>query len=135
MNSQSEETLKVSIIAQVLLTYLTGLDEWSGTPTTLLNNMNEVAETMGVSVRAKDWPKRAHILTRRLNVLAPSLLKVEGLRIESRGGKRRQIRLYRDGITPRSSVSSVVASSSLTKGDAIDATDADLRSYSKEEDV
>jgi len=88
---------------------------------------------MGVSIKAKDWPKRPHILTRRLNVLSPSLKKAEALNIESRGGKHRQIRIYRDGTTPRSSVSSVVASPDATGDDAIDATDTDLRSYSKEE--
>jgi hypothetical protein len=122
VESQSEETLKASIIAHVLLTFMMGRDEWSGTPTALLNNLNEVAETMNISTRVKDWPKRAHILTRRLNELAPSLMKAEGLCFDRHDtGKARQIRIYIVGKTPESSVSSVIAYTPTTLSDASDA--------------
>ena len=131
VNSQSQETLKASLVAHVLLTFMMGRDEWSGTPAALLSYLNETAESLGISIRVKEWPKRPHILTRRLNELAPSLLKAEAIRIESARSKTRQIRIYRSGMTPKSSVYSVVASRGDVVVDAADATDADLRSYSK----
>jgi len=129
VNSQSQETLKASIIAHVLLTFMIGQDEWSGSPTALLNNLNAMAEEMSISTRVKEWPKAAHILTRRLNELAPSLKKAEGLCFDRQDtGKARQIRIYVVGKAPESSVHSVIAS---PVSDASDATDTDIRSYSK----
>jgi len=56
VNSQSQETLKASLVAHVLLTFMMGRDEWSGTPTALLSKLNEMAESEGISTRVKEWP-------------------------------------------------------------------------------
>jgi hypothetical protein len=78
-------------------------EDWIGTPSQLLGELNTIAisETsdLNIDVRDTDWPKAAHILTRRINEIM-STLKEKGIEIEyltnqgeekSRGIKIRKI--------------------------------------------
>ena len=111
IEAQSEETLRASMIAQVVLRFMEGRDEWSGSPTVLLSNLDSTAEGMGFSTNVKGWPKRAYILGRRLNELSPSLMNVGDIVFErGRTSRARQIRLIRAGKTSSGGVIGVMAS-------------------------
>ncbi len=58
-------------------------NEWEGTPSALLGQLNSVAETedLNIDTSGRYWPKAAHILTNRLNEIMPTL-KEKGLEIE-----------------------------------------------------
>jgi len=129
VDAQSEETLRASMIAQVILRFMEGRDEWSGSPTVLLSNLGSTAEGMGFSTKVKVWPKRAYILSRRLNELSPSLRKAGGLVFErGRSSRVRQIRLSRAGKASGDGVFGVMASQGDQGSDAGDAT---LDSFSR----
>ena len=111
IEAQSEETLRASMIAQVVLRFMEGRDEWSGSPTVLLSNLDSTAEGMGFSTNVKGWPKRAYILGRRLNELSPSLRNAGDIVFErGRTSRARQIRLIRAGKTSSGGVIGVMAS-------------------------
>jgi hypothetical protein len=58
-------------------------EEWTGTPSALLGELNYVAATtdLNIDTSGRYWPKAAHILTMRLNEIAPTL-KEKCLEIE-----------------------------------------------------
>jgi hypothetical protein len=58
-------------------------EEWEGTPSALLCELNSVAETtdLNIDTGGRYWPKGAHILTMRLNEISPTL-REKGLEIE-----------------------------------------------------
>jgi len=69
--------------------------EWKGSPSALLGELNNVAQTedLKIDIRGKYWPKIAGVLSRRLNELGPTL-KETGLEIEflkNQGPKRGRI--------------------------------------------
>lgn len=83
--------------------------DWEGTPTELLAQLTVLAgETVA---RSRCWPKRAHILSGRLDRLAPNLRRV-GIQIHSWRDKRhRKVRITRaatpgEPASPASSASS-----------------------------
>ena len=58
-------------------------EEWIGTPSALLGELNIVAETEDLNIDISDryWPKAAYVLTMRLKEIAPTL-KEKGLEID-----------------------------------------------------
>jgi len=71
---QVEEATSGSLVAQTLLAFMDGRQEWIGTASTLLTELEIVAESLKISTRSRGWPKAPHSLSRRLNELKPSLL-------------------------------------------------------------
>jgi hypothetical protein len=66
---QTEQVLESNIIAPVILKLMDDKQEWIGSATDLLANMERLAATMKV----KAWPKGPHILIRRLNEVKATL--------------------------------------------------------------
>ena len=64
---------------------------WEGTASQLFSLLEEKAKELKISTRQKAWPKKPHILSRRLNELAPSLPSVGYEVHTSRTGKTRLI--------------------------------------------
>ena len=98
---------------------------WEGTPSQLFTLLEEKAKELKISTRQKAWPKKPHVLTRRLNELAPSLPSI-GYQIETtRTGKTRKI-----------SISSVKSVTSVTPkhevGDGSDGNDGTFESFSED---
>lgn len=63
------------------------------TPSKLHSELEEKAKELKISTRQKAWPKKPHVLSRRLNELAPALPSV-GLNVErERTGKARLIHI------------------------------------------
>lgn len=95
---------------------------WEGTASQLYAALEEKAKELKISTRQKAWPKKPHILSRRLNELAPSLPSV-GYEI-NRGykGKTRLILI--------SAVRSDGSGEHRTSVDATDATNGTFESFS-----
>jgi len=103
-----------------------GCPSWKGTPSELLEKLNCVAEDQRVNTKARLWPKRGHILTRRLNEVQANLAAA-GIQVtRTRSGAARGIILQK---TSHASVTSVTSGGrtwdAIPYGD--DAGDADDR--------
>ena len=84
-----------------------GHEFWSGTAADLLTALEETAAAQRIDVKAKSWPKAAHILMRRLNEVKSNLLDI-GVQFESkRDGTTRQVTFRKCTESSVSSVSSV----------------------------
>jgi len=119
INAQNLEVVRASPISDVLVKLMetNPLGGWKGTPSQLYSELEEKAKELKISTRQKAWPKKPHVLTRRLNELAPSLPSI-GYQIEmSRSGKSRLI-----CINSVTSVTSVTRQEDWGKG-------KDLRAY------
>ena len=119
INAQNLEMVRASPISDALVKLMEAnpLGGWKGTPSQLYSELEEKAKELKISTRQKAWPKKPHVLSRRLNELAPSLPSI-GYQIEmSRSGKSRLI-----VISAVTSVTSVTRSEDWGKG-------KDLRAY------
>jgi len=119
ISAQNLEVVRASPISDVLVKLMEAhsLDGWEGTPSQLYSELEEKAKELKISTRQKAWPKKPHVLTRRLNELAPSLPSI-GYQIEmSRSSKSRLI-----CISSVTSVTSVTRKEDWGKG-------KDLRAY------
>lgn len=67
ISSANEQAIYNSPVASAIIAFMDGRTEWSGTTSTLWNELQTVAEKIRVDVKAKSWPKAANALTRRLN--------------------------------------------------------------------
>ena len=126
IRSQSEETLKASLIATVLVAWMDLYPEgvWRGAPSALYDELCEYAEELNVSTRQKSWPKSAHWMMRRLADVEPSLLST-GYSIEKDRTSKTRI------VTIRKTLGNTVnAVTSVTDNDSNDVKDATLESYS-----
>ncbi|MBI4639919.1 MAG: hypothetical protein HY731_04455, partial [Candidatus Tectomicrobia bacterium] len=81
---QNEEVLQSHPVAQVILTFMQDRTVWKGTPSTLLEELNMLADTLKINTNARDWPKAANSLTRRLNEIKANL-QDEGIMIDTTG--------------------------------------------------
>jgi len=111
-------------VAVAVVKLMSETNEWAGQPAQLLETLMEVAGAEKIDIKAKAWPKAAHILTRRLKEVKPNLAAI-GITVvtDDHIGEHRAIRLLHD-----SSVSSVKASEALEIKDldpdaTVDATD------------
>jgi len=74
VRTQIEEAAHTSILATVLLDFMEQFKQkWEGTPSELWKTLINHAKEMKISTHQKAFPKAPHVLTRRLNELAPSL--------------------------------------------------------------
>ena len=74
--SQNQAALEDSLVAQALLRFTEIAPEWTGTSTELLAELVAKAEQLQVNVKAKQWPKGANVLSKRLHEVAPNLRRV-----------------------------------------------------------
>src|SRR5215831_19373918 len=70
---QTEQVLESNIIAPVILKLMDDKQEWVGSATALLSNMETLAATMKVNTKSRAWPKGPNILIRRLNEVKATL--------------------------------------------------------------
>ena len=80
---------------------------WTGTATSLLADLEDIALDLKINVMGKHWPKAPNQLSRRLNEVAPSLREA-GIEVEwiRNSGKIRTIKIC--NVTSQSSQSSQV---------------------------
>jgi hypothetical protein len=70
---QNEAAVDASPIAQAALAFMDGKGEWSGSPSDLLAGLSEVAAEERIDTRARNWPKSASWVSRRLKEVLPNL--------------------------------------------------------------
>ena len=70
---QCEAVLDESPVAQAVLAFMEARDDWDGTPSELLSELETVAERKHLDTRATAWPKAANWLRRRLTEVIPTL--------------------------------------------------------------
>jgi hypothetical protein len=87
-----EEVMASCQVAYAIQCLMQERNEGNGTPHELYRELQSIAEENKINVRAKDWPKAANALTRRLNELAPTLLTT-GLKVDvgGRTGRGRRV--------------------------------------------
>lgn len=125
VRAQSEETLKASLPATVLIAFMDLYPEglWRGAPSVLYDELTGYAEDLKIRTRGKAWPNSANWLMRRLNEVTPSLY-AQGYVIETdRTGKARVVTVRK---TPANGVNAVT---SVTKRDGNDGIDGTLQSF------
>lgn len=95
LNQGQRDTLLDNPLAASLLEFGEGLggEEWSGTPTHLLQQLNFNVEAR--SQRSRDWPDNPVALSKRLLSLQAAL-STQGIRVELRRGKERMITITKE---------------------------------------
>lgn len=80
---QSQEVLDSSVVASAVIQLMVSpnCDEWIGTPTNLLSELEYCAELLKINTKSKVWPKAPHILSRRLNEIKVNL-KLLGIEVQ-----------------------------------------------------
>jgi hypothetical protein len=122
---QSDESIKASLIATVLIAWIDSKQEgvWRGTPQGLYDELCEYADLSKISIRQKAWPKTANWMDRRLNDVKPNLLAAGYFIEKDRSSKGRVITVR------KTSGNSVHGVTGVTSGDANDANDTTLDDF------
>ncbi|MGA8081048.1 MAG: hypothetical protein WB988_04235, partial [Candidatus Nitrosopolaris sp.] len=74
---QTEQILESNVIAPVIVKFMNDKQEWIGSATELLADMETLAATMKVNTKSRAWPKGPNILIRRLNEVKATLEEVK----------------------------------------------------------
>jgi hypothetical protein len=88
---QSQEVIESSVVASAIIQLMNSrnYDDWIGTATSLLSELEYHAESIKINTNGKAWPKAPHILGRRLNEIKVNLNQV-GIEIQfGHDGKQR----------------------------------------------
>jgi hypothetical protein len=73
MAEQNQEVLEGTPLATAIVEFMKERDQWRGSSSDLLNNLEKIAGDLCLDMSAKNWPKAANILSRRLNEILPNL--------------------------------------------------------------
>ena len=95
INRQTEMLLNENIVATAVITFMSGIDNWKGTPTQLLEKLSGHAMLADIDIREKYWPKGAGALSRRLNELSTPLKQMGYLVTISTSGTERYIHIQK----------------------------------------
>ena len=120
---QTTEALDASPVAQAVLVFMEDKQEWKGTPSELLTELNKIAEEIAVDTSARAWPKDASWVTRRLNLVLPNLAQVGISYKLSRANKTRVVHFTSSGyaVTPVTPVTGQIETGEM--GDDSDTND------------
>lgn len=90
------EALDANPLSTAIIVLMGEQPEWTGTPTELLNTLEEVAEREKINIRkSKTWPKSPAWITRRLNEIESGLITA-GIEVEQhRDGQKRTITILK----------------------------------------
>lgn len=93
IGSAVDEAIQADQVAAAIYDLMNEQNSWNGTATELLEKLSELP---GVDANNKGWPKRPHILTRRINKMKSALAEV-GIKVDnSRTDDARYIELSKD---------------------------------------
>ena len=131
---QTREAVEGNLVGATIIALMKTRSEWSGTPTDLLLDLEEVGvnerllrRTQSGKVDNKGWPGAPHILSRRINEVASNLADLD-IVIERGDDRKITIRGSGGAESSVSSVGSVGEDGAATGStDATDATDATLQ--------
>lgn len=89
---QSREALEASILAPVVQEMMEGRDEWKGTLTDLLMELNTYASEQ--VQRVQEWPKAPNWLSRKVRGIIPILAQV-GIKVEEERTRDKKVWAFR----------------------------------------
>jgi len=83
IRNQNEEALDASVVAQVILEFMTNKEDWRGTSTEFFKETKDVAETLKLE---KSFPSNASVLVKKMkeveaNLLAEGIKAIKGKRM------------------------------------------------------
>lgn len=81
INRQNEAAIESSPVAQAVISFMEDQNEWVGTSTKLLSEINDVAQNLQIDMKSRQWPKEPGWLSRRLREIEPNL-ENEGIQIQ-----------------------------------------------------
>jgi len=96
IQTQNKKVIEGNVVGLLILKLMEMEEEWTGTPTELLQKLTDIAEEQGINTNTRGFPKVAHVLTRRLNELKTNLLEV-GIEYQTWHSTYRYIGLKRVG--------------------------------------
>lgn len=99
---QSQEVLDSSVLASPILQLLVNRndEEWIGTASNLLSDLDYCAEQLKINTHTKSWPKMANVLSRRLKEIKINLNQI-GIEIEyDHDGRQRIIKIRKISLIP-----------------------------------
>ena len=121
---QNKEVLYENLVAATLLSFMDGKSDWNGTPTELLEELQNSDENQKI-VNQKGFPKAANILSRRINELRTNLAEA-GMYITRDDGKQRIINItYKQEENTDDTVNSVNEENGSTMPNGNDNDDKD----------
>lgn len=80
INSQNDAAIEASPVGTAILTLMDDRDEWEGTATDLLNELERIAEKIKINIKSRDWPKDPSWLTRKIQLIHSNLAE-QGLQV------------------------------------------------------
>jgi hypothetical protein len=137
LGAQTVEAVEGNVVGATILELMKTRSEWRGTPTELLQDLEDVGHETRLlrrsasgKVESKGWPGAPHILTRRINDIRSNLRDLGIEIIESHGDERTIVIRRIDLEAPESSVGSVGSveehEADERPTDGTDATDAEI---------
>ena len=120
---QNQEALSASATAAVIIKFMEGRDAFQDTPSELLRQLDPIADDLKVK-DAKDYPRQANWLWRRLEAVIPNLATA-GIKVEQEKDKERRIKITKivrgdDGTEIMSSTGDVTVEPVKDSTDSID---------------
>ena len=91
---QNQEALDASPVGVALVKFMFEKDQWQGTPTQLLTELESLAEELHINQHHRSWPKDARTVWRRISEVLPNL-EGEGIKAERGKDKERFITLQK----------------------------------------
>ncbi|MEX2225372.1 MAG: hypothetical protein WEB52_02855 [Dehalococcoidia bacterium] len=137
IGAQTVEAVEGNIVGAAILELMKTHDEWRGTPSAFLEDLEEAGNSARLfrrsasgKVESKGWPGAPHILSRRINDIRSNLRDLGIEIVESHGDERTIIVRRLTGDTGESSVGSVGSDGGRRMDerttDGTDATNAEL---------
>lgn len=126
IGDQNEEAIHENPVAAAVRALMDRRDEWEGTPSELLENLEAMAEVEKIDMRQKAWPKAANALSRRINEVKTNLAEIGiTIRSEKTSNGKRVILIQKDSTnTANTATSSDMQEGTQTKlGDLITASE------------
>ncbi|MGH7801040.1 MAG: hypothetical protein ACREOW_10510 [Thermodesulfobacteriota bacterium] len=76
INIQNEEAIEANPVARAIIVFMENREEWQGSPTDLLKDINVIARNLGLDTTDKKFPKDPKWLWRRIQEIKSNLLTV-----------------------------------------------------------
>jgi len=80
-SDRDNEILSSDIVAVIVISFMNGLNEWTGTVSELYLRLTQLAPKIGINTRSKEFPARANYLSKRMKAIR-SNLKSTGISFE-----------------------------------------------------
>lgn len=76
IKSQHAEAINAHLIGQTIAELMENQDNWTGSPTELFDELNNIAVNLKINTNDKAWPKAPNALSRRINEIKSNLAEI-----------------------------------------------------------